>query len=668
MYRLFIAEKPSAAEEIATLLGITKRGRGYFECGHDVVTNAIGHLFEMPKPEFYSAAFKAWDFRNMPIVPNEWVWLPKEKLKDRVKLIGSLIREAQIVVNAGDADNEGQYLVDMIIEHFGFRGQVLRFWADAMDTHTLQTAMDNMVDNRQFVGKRNAAQARSCSDWLIGINGSRAVTLQAQANGHRGAIPVGRVMTPTLAMVVARDEAYARSRPIPYHYITVDAQHEHGAFKMRWQPREDQPGLDPDGRLVDTRIADEMVARFTSVDAVIAEYNVEPKKEPQPRTFSLSGIGLLASEMFGYSAVQTLEICQALYDSPLKLTTYPRTDSDYLKESQHSAAPMILEAVRDNLPHIAAWVDACDTSIKSRTWDDSKTPVHHGIIPTAARCDMSLLTEQQANVYQLIVRAYVAQFFPTHDFDEITVVALADGEEFAAKGKVVTEPGWKQLYQAQREEDDETQDLPSMAAEDQLRFLSAERHDKKTEKPRRFTEGTLPPAMENIYRYVEDAEDRKSLLDGDGIGTPATRPGIMEELKKRGYLVNSGKWLVSTDLGRAILELVPPELKSPALTAHFQRQLQAIESGKASAKQFIADQTAFVADLVGRARAATPMTEQIACPECQVGALRRIGRRDNSGHFWSCSAWREGCKFTANDADGQPDLEGAAARRASRQA
>ncbi|MDP9897339.1 DNA topoisomerase-3 [Variovorax boronicumulans] len=667
MHRLIIAEKPSVAAEIAQLLGVTKRFNGYFQCGDDCVSSAFGHLFEMAKPEHYGAIYKDWHFGNMPIVPREWAMLPKEKTKDRIKLLGQLMRDAQVVVNAGDPDNEGQLLVDQIIEHFDFQGRVLRFWANAVDPTTLQAAWSNLRDNRDFVGMRDAARARGCSDWLIGMNGSRAITLQAQAQGHTGVIPVGRVMTPTLAMVVKRDEDYANFRPVPYHYVTVTAQHQAGEFRMRWQPSAEQPGIDEEGRLVDTAVANAVVERFADASALITQYNTEHKREHQPRSLSLAGIGLLASEMFGYSALATLEICQALYETH-KLTSYPRTDSEYLKESQHQDAPTILSVVRDNLPQIAPWVDACDPSIKSKTWDDTKTPVHHGIIPTPMRCNIRQLSERELNVYQLIVRAYIAQFYPAHEYDEVTVTATSDGEDFAAKGKVVTEQGWKQLYSAATEEGDDTQALPVMAEQDPIRLIDAVRHDKKTTHPKRFTEGTLPPAMENIYRYIEDPADRKALQDGDGIGTPATRPGIIEDLKKRGFLTTSGKWLVSTEQGRQSLSWIPPELKSPALTAHFQRQLRAIEEGEADAAQFIQAQTEFVAELVARARAATPYQEQLACPECGTGHLRRVGRRDRSGHFWSCSGWRDGCSFTANDADGKPDLEGAATRRASRQA
>lgn len=655
--RLFIAEKPSVAAVLAQLLGVTSRQHGLFVCGDDVVSSCFGHLYEMPKPEYYDKAYSEWNFANLPIVPTAWVVLPKDDARDRIKLLTQLMRDADVVVNAGDPDNEGQLLVDEVIEKAKFRGQVLRFWASAQDPASLQAAMENLRDNREFVGMRDAARGRGRADWLIGMNASRAFTLRAQAQGNRGVVPVGRVMTPTLAMVAAADAKFANFKPVPYHFVTALVRHAAGEFRMRWQPREDQPGLDEEGRLVDTAIADDLVARLAGQPGTITEYTSIPKTERQPKGLSLSSIGLLASEMFGYSADATLKICQALYETH-KLTSYPRTDCEYLPENQHGAAPAILDAIRDNLPAIAPWIDAADASIKSKTWDDAKITAHHGIIPTPMRADTSLLNEWEMNLYQLIVRQYIAQFYPVHAYDENTVHASALGEAFAARGKVVTEPGWKQLFQAPVDQEDDAQDLPVMQAEDGVEFLEAVRHDKRTSAPKRFTEGTLPIAMENVYRYMDDAEDRKTLKDGDGIGAPSTRAAIIEELKRRGFLARSGKWLVSTEAGRAVLAMLPPEVKSPALTAHFQRQLREIEQGARSIDQFVRDQVQFVVSLIDQARADLPVVERFDCldPEC-AGQLRRVARRDNTGHFWSCSAWRAtGCKVSANDDDGKPDL------------
>jgi DNA topoisomerase-3 len=656
MPRLFIAEKQSVADAIAEALGVTQRKSDYYVCGADLVAAASGHLFEMPEPEYYVPACKIWSFVHLPILPREWAILPKPKWLRRIELIAQLSRQVDQLVHAGDPDNEGQLLVDQIIDNCNYRGDVLRYWAKAVDPSSVATALQNLRDNREFVGMRDAALGRSKADWLIGKNASRAFTLRSQAYGNSGAVPVGRVMTPTLAMVVKRDTEFANFRPAPYHFVTVAAHHENGTFRMRWQPREDHPGLDADGRLVDATAANEMVARLAGAQGVITEHSIVQRAEHQPRGLSLAGIGLLASEMFGYTAADTLAICQALYDTH-KLASYPRVDCEYLPEIQHAEAPAILEAIRENLPGIGSWVEAADPAVKSKTWNDEEVTAHHAIIPTAMRADLSRLHEAEVNIYQLIVRSYIAQFFPVHRFDEITVKAEALGESFGARGKVVTEPGWKQLYQAPADDADDSQDLPVMTEADNIACNDAKRHDKRTTAPKRFTEGTLPIAMENIYRYEQDPDDRKALQDGDGIGTPATRGATIEKLKKIGFLTNDGKWLVSTEQGRAALNMVPPVVRSASLTALFQRQLKHVEKGTLDVEQFVQDQVKFVVDLIDLAKSDLPA--RVDCPACGA-EFRRMARKDGTGHFWSCSAWRStGCKASANDLDGEPDFSDA---------
>lgn len=662
MRQLIIAEKPSVATELANLLGITEQGRGFFVCGDVYVSSCFGHLFHSPVPEFYDPAYRVWSFSNMPIVP-AFVTIPKDTpaVRDRIWMLGQFLKDAQEVIHAGDPDNEGQLLVDAVLEHFRYRGPVRRFWASAQDPASLRAAMENLQDNRNFVGMRNAARARSQADWLIGMNGSRAFTLRARAFGHdSGVLAVGRVMTPTLAMVATRDETIAGFRPIPYHVVTAEVQHDQGTFVMRWQPRDTQAGIDADGRLIDTAIADDIVNRLQGAKSTIASVDTKMKTELQPKGLSLAGIGLLASNKYHYTASQTLEICQSLYEK-YKLTSYPRTDSEYLPESQHEAAPQILDALRDNLPQIASWIDLADPSIKSRTWDDSKTPVHHGIIPTPMRGDISRLAQEERNIYMLIAQAYIAQFFPVHKFAETTVRADFGGEAFAARGTRVEEPGWKQLYPVGSEDkDDDAQSLPRMEEGDSVAILTLTRRDARTKPPKPFTEGTLPPAMENIYRYMAEVSeaDRAALKEGDGIGTPATRGAIIEELKKKGWLTNQGKWLVSTPQGREVIAQLPPDIKSPVLTARFQRFLKDIESGARTVDEFMEAQVAYVQQLIDIAKTDLPLVERpvasdYPCDVCDGMLIRRRGKAKNADYFWGCSAFPR-CKFTARDYDGKP--------------
>ena len=351
MDQLIIAEKPTVAQDIAAVLGVTGRGRGYFVCGNTYVTSCFGHLFEMAKPEHYDPGLAVWSMSRLPIAPGEWDMLPKEDAKDRIQLIGQFLRSAPIVVNAGDADNEGQLLVDEVLMHFKYRGRVLRYFMNANDPASVRSGLDNLEDNTspKYIGMRDAAIARGRADWLIGMNLSRAFTLRAQALGGSGVVPVGRVMTPTLALVADRDNAIANFKAVPYHTITARVRTYVGELSMRWQPGEDQPGLDAEGRLVDTGIADALVARLQWARGELTSCDVQRRTEQQPKGLSLSGMGMLASEQLGFTAAQTLEICQSLYEIH-KLSTYPRTDGEYLKESQLEAAPEVLAAIRDNMP------------------------------------------------------------------------------------------------------------------------------------------------------------------------------------------------------------------------------------------------------------------------------------------------------------------------------
>lgn len=657
--RLFIAEKPSAAKSLAAVVGATARADGFVHGRGVVVTWCFGHLFEPAFPEFYSPMFRDWRMDDLPIVPDKWVTLPKDSAKKQIKTIGALLKDASDVVNAGDPDNEGQLLVDEVLEHFKNRKPVLRFWASAQDDQSIRDALNSMRDNRDFEGMRDAARARQRADWLIGMNLSRAYTLQLRSRGGDGVIPVGRVQTPALAMVAELDAAIAAFRPSPFYVIAAAVTHQDGSFFMRWKPAAGQAGFDSEGRLVDAEVADKIVARVAGQTGLVTEFSKTRKSEGHPKGLSLTSLTLLASRAFGYGAGDVLEIAQSLYETH-KLTSYPRTDCEFLPESQHAAAPQVLAAVAANLPAIAGWVEQANPALRSRIWDDSKITAHHGIIPTVQRCNMSSLSERELNVYQLVVRGYIAQFFPLHEYLQTTVQATAAGETFVTAGKTVLVGGWKDLYSpAPAEEGDEDLDqaLPLMAEGDSLTFDSLQRRDRMTKAPGRFTEATLLVAMENIYKYIDDPQDKKALKEGDGIGTPATRAAIIGELKRRGFLADEKKkYIVSTAAGRAALDALPASIKSPALTALYQRQLREIERGALNLDRFVVDQVRFVSDQVGSVRGAMPAMQVFTCPACERGRLRRIQRKDKSGFFWSCSEWRSGCQCTANDSDGEPDL------------
>lgn len=673
---LFIAEKPSVAKAIAGELGITGKGDGFIQCGNDKITWCFGHMLEQAEPDDYTPenvprgqnGRKVWRIDELPIIPTNWILKPKGDAKKQLATIGKLLKEADVIVNAGDPDREGQLLVDEVLEHFRNTRLVRRFWVSAQDSVSVRRGLAALKDNTAYAGWADAAKARQRADWLIGMNLSRAYTLRAQRGGSRALLTVGRVQTPTLALVVARDREIEGFKPAPYHTIWANIQYSGGFFTAAWKAKEDQAGLDSEGRLVDTGITDALVEKVAGKSGIIAEYKQEAKKQNQPLAFALSDITLLSSNKFGYSAEDVLNVCQALYETH-KLTSYPRTDCAYLPESQYADAANVLEAIKHVNPDLGRIVDGADPSIKSRAWDDTKITAHHGIIPTMHKGSKASLTDKERNIYELIVRAYLAQFYPLHEYMQTTMAAEVEGETFTASGKVITRNGWRDVFHESDEdgnkdpEEGGNQHLPVMKQGDGVTCTRAIRRDAKTKPLARFTEGTLTRAMENIHKFVSDPEHKKMLREGDGIGTSATRASIISELKRREFLALKGKQIVSTTLGRSVIDALPEVVKSPVLTALYERMLKGIEQGTTKLSTFIVRQEAFILEQVTKAnegavhiaggKEAVPVSSLHKCMVCGGGLSRRPSRK--KGHFWwGCSNFPT-CKQTYPELKGRPD-------------
>lgn len=661
MKRLFIAEKPSVAKALAAELpGSAQRAEGYITVGDVTITWCFGHLLEMVKPEGYDERFKSWRTEDLPIIPGQWKLEPKDDAKAQLKVIGQLLKQADEIVNAGDPDREGQLLVDEVLEHFGNTKPVLRFWSSAQDPTSLQRALKSLKPNTEFRGMRDAALARQRADWLVGMNLSRAFTLRARRGGGQSVVSVGRVQTPTLALVVSRDREIENFKPIDYFTIGAEFGHEKGNVKAAWRAKDDQPGLDAEGRLIDAAVADSIVAAVREAGkGVVVEASSEPKSEKQPLGFSLADLQLEASKRFGLGADETLKAAQSLYDTH-KLTSYPRTDCPYLPESQHADGADILKALAQMHPDLGSIIAKADPSIRAPIWNDAKITAHHAIIPTTyVKSDLSGLSQNEADVYGLIVRRYLKQWLPEHKYMANTIVIESAGHQFVATGKVVLEPGWRAVYPKGDEEAGESVPLLTRAGE--LPLIAVDKQATKTKPPARFTEGTLVKAMENIHRFTEDPEVKKLLKDGDGIGTSATRASIISELKRREFLETKGKHIISTPLGRSTIDMLPDAVKSPALTAQFESRMNEIQAGRASVQAFLDEQIAVVRAQVEAANEGAAVLAGAAqapkCPTCEQGFLSRRTRKDGKGHFWGCSRWKEGCEAIFEDRAGKPVLD-----------
>jgi DNA topoisomerase-3 len=678
--RLFIAEKPSVAKAIAGELGVTSRGDGFIQCGDDTITWCFGHMLEQADPDAYTpndvptnpkTGKKLWRVEELPIIPATWIMKPRDDAKQQLAVIGKLLKQASEIVNAGDPDREGQLLVEEVLEHFGSTKPVKRFWVSAQDSVSVQRGLAALKDNREYRGWGAAAQARGRADWLIGMNLSRAYTLRAGRGGSRALLTVGRVQTPTLAIVVVRDREIEAFKPIPYHTITAQIQHANGNFVARWEAKEDQAGLDSEGRLVDTAVANTLTETVTGKTGRITEYKQEPKKKLHPKAYSLSDITLVASNKFGYTAAEVLDVCQSLYETH-KLTSYPRTDCSYLPESQHADASRVLAAVKHVNPELVGLVDKADPSIKSKTWDDSKITAHHGIIPTMHQGSMSGLNEKERSIYDLIVRAYLAQFYPVYEYMSTTVGVDVSGATFRASGQVTTCSGWRDVYAVDDSEEGgdggkeptDSQTLPAMKQGDDVACSKATRNDSKTKPPARFTEGTLGRAMEEIHKFVLEAEHKKMLREGDGIGTSATRASIISELKRREFLETKGKQIISTTLGRSLVDALPEVVKSPVLTALYERMLKGIEQGTSDQDAFITKQEQFIREQVTKANTGSvsiaggkegvKVSELHKCMACGKGLSRRASTKKKGMFWWGCSNYPT-CTQTYPDLKGKPD-------------
>jgi DNA topoisomerase-3 len=606
------------------------------------------------EPDEYDPAWERWTLEALPIVPKEWKRKPKSEAREQIKVIKGLLKQCSEVVNAGDPDREGQLLVDEVLEELGCNKPVKRIWLAATDEKSVEKALANLRDNTEFRPLKDSAEARSWGDWLVGMNATRKMTLLGRQAGMNGVLSVGRVQTPTLALVVGRDQAIENFKPKDYYVVVADVLAEGSAFKARWVPADGMP-LDEAGRLLDRSLADAASLKMSGKPAVVARFEAKEKSETQPLAFSLDKLQMECNKRFGLSAQQTLEIAQELYES--KLVSYPRTDSGYLPESQFSEASGVLSGLKGLYPSETA---KADVSIRSSAWNDAKVTAHHGIIPTGVTAELS---GSRLQVFDLIVRRYLAQFYPPYKYLESIVELSCEGEKLTAKGRVPLAPGWKSLFKDEKEpreeggedQKDETVSLPHLQTGQTLLCQKAEVQAKKTTAPPRFTEGSLLQAMLNIHNFETDPEVKKRLKDSAGIGTPATRANIIETLKKRGFIEEKKKSLVSTDTGRQLISVLPLHMKSPGLTALFEQLLESVASGGSSKESFLEKQTAFVtkfvkSDLNGTLKPTGPLH---TCPECKKGILRK--RPGANGAFWGCSAYPD-CKATFQDKKGRPDL------------
>jgi len=706
--RLFIAEKPSMAREISKCLPVNKniqKRNGYFIQGEDVVTWVVGHVLHQAEPGDYDDKYIRWRPQDLPIVPTEWKLLITDSSRQQFETVKELIGKADIIVNAGDPDREGQLLVDEVLYFVGNTKPVQRILLNALDEKSVKSALGDLRDNQDFHNLYQSALARARADWLIGMNLSRAYTLSERYKGNKVTLPIGRVKTPTLALVVRRERELADFKSVDYFTVKILYTHENGTFWATWQPKDEQKGLDSDGRLINKNVAESFVQRLSaSPSGIVKSVTKSKKKDPQRLPLSLSSLQVLAGKAYSYDPQTVLDTAQKLYEK--KLTTYPRSDCEYLPPNQYGDCIAILSnLVQSGDEKLSQWAQNADRNIKSRAWNEKKITAHHAIIPTTVACNVNSLTQAERNIYFLISQAYIAQFYGEHVYEQTRIVVGQCEEEFVANGRVVIEEGWKSLYKRQKsktnadgDESDLTDErgaesgpkkdaieeadhLPAVKKNDDVEYTDSSVEAKQTKPPSRFTPSTLLQAMKEIHKFVKNEELKKQLKAVSGIGTEATRANIIDELISRGFMKTSGKKQVlsPTDTGYLLVDALPDELLYPDETAVWEERLALMSEGEDTLESFLKDQIQFLQHLIDKLgfdkqvnrdqmmpnvvrtisnqNSKRPMdANQVnrkdlpECPSCKKGRLQQ--RNGKFGAFLGCTNYPS-CRYTQPVGGGQ---------------
>lgn len=592
--RLYIAEKPSLGRAIAEVLPKPhEKGEGYVRAANgDVVSWCIGHLLEQVAPEDYDPRFKSWQWQTLPIIPERWQVKPRSSSRKQLGILKQWVKQADELVHAGDPDREGQLLVDEVIDYLAVpkskRDQMLRCLISDLNPPAVRRALETLRSNREFLSLSTSALARSRADWLYGINMTRAYTLLARSSGSQALLSVGRVQTPILGLVVRRDAEIDAFSSKPYytvlaHIVTNSSVH----FTAEWQPSAAcQPWQDEEGRVLSRALADKVVERIGGQPGTVQEYQSKVVKQSTPLPYNLSALQIDASRQLNLSPKQTLDLCQQLYERH-KLITYPRSDCRYLPNEHHRQASHVAAAIGMVQPALQSAVQAADFQLRSAAWNDTKVSAHHGIIPTERRMNGESLSRQELALYTLIARHYLAQFYPPLQRRETRIGIEIAGGQFLAKGREILLPGWRVVLSADRADEEPESRLPLLRQGDVVHCERGERIDKQTQPPKPFTDATLLAAMTGIARYVQDNSLRQILRETDGLGTEATRAGILELLFQRGFLQHQGKSIRATEMGKALIRALPVAASLPDMTARWERALSAIEQRELPYQSFM---------------------------------------------------------------------------------
>ena len=672
--RVIVAEKPSMGREIAAALGLTRRGDGFIAGDGEIVTWCIGHLVEPDPPDAYDPKYKSWRREDLPIIPALFNYHVAERTADQFRTIKSLLGRADVtgVVNAADAGREGELIFDLVYRLSGCRHPVARLWISSLTREEIVAGFQRLRPGSEYAGLCASAHARQQADWLVGLNASRAQTLRARRAGHDGVFSLGRVQTPTLALIVARDREIANFVPTTYYQVVAEFRAPAGEYAGIWFGKEGN-------RIARRDEAERLAAKVQGRAGQVEKVERKAARERPPLLYDLTALQRAANARHAFSAARTLELAQTLYEK--KALTYPRTSSRHLSSGVAKEVERHLAAV--NFGPYAAFVTEIlargRTVLTKRHVDDRQVTDHHAIIPTTQPIRPETLGPDEKRIYNLVARRFLAAFYPDAEIERTTIVTGVEGERFLTKGAVILQPGWRAVdppgqmagqeagQEAARRGESDDEDagaLPTVGRGDPAETLRAEPVEKQTKAPPRYSESALLGAMESAGKSIEDEELRLAMRDS-GLGTPATRAAIIETLLHREYVCREKKALVTTPKGQLLIDMLPVALlKSAELTGQWESRLARMTRAEYSPETFMEEVKAMVGEVVRQIDAAPmapggapPAAREIPrpdgaldCPKCQAegrtGFL--VERSGQSGSFLACSLGRGACGYISD--------------------
>ena len=621
---LVLAEKPSVGKELARVLGCTRGANGYMEGPRYLVTWALGHLVTLADPEAYDKQWEKWEMDTLPMLPQNMKLVVIPESRRQYQTVAALMKRPDVseLVIATDAGREGELVARWIMQKAGWKGKTTRLWISSQTDKAIRDGFNHLRPAAEYDALYRSAQARSEADWLVGLNVTRALTCKWGAQ-----LSAGRVQTPTLAMIVRREEEIRRFVPKEFWGLTAKLQ----GFTAYWRDAKGSASS------FDKAGMEALAEKLRGKPATLVRVEKTWKQTPPPAAYDLTELQRDANKKYAYSAKETLSLMQSLYERH-KLLTYPRTDSRYISDDVVATLP---ERLRSCM--VDVYTPLAQALFRKRPLqtkyivNNAKVTDHHAIIPTEEQPYLYNLTGPERNIYDLVVRRFLAVLMPPYEYEEIRLTLHIGGETFTAKGKHVLNPGWRAAYDRsfsleEDSEDEGEQNLPALKQGDKLTVSAVQLRPGKTSPPARYTEATLLSAMEHPSATVSDKSLLKILEETSGLGTPATRADIIEKLFSSFYMERRGKELVPTSKGIQLVELVPEELRSAELTARWEDTLAGIAKGRASDKEFITGMRQYAAELVTQVKLSDKTYHhdnqtRSPCPECGKYLLKVKGKR-----------------------------------------